>query len=235
MTTHHLLLAAAVLSLTSCAFDAPPSGPVQHETRSVDRDNSELVKVDLNIGAGDLKVSGGSSKLMDGEFTYNVAAWKPEIRYNNTGVRGYLTINQPSTGSLHTGNLKYEWDVRLNDSIPLDMKIKFGAGQGDLNLGSLTLRSLEVDMGVGELKVDLRGEPKRDYDVHIRGGVGECNVYLPQNVGIYADASGGIGGVKADGLRKEGNHYVNDAYDKSKVKVHLDIRGGVGSINLIGG
>jgi hypothetical protein len=35
-------------------------------------------------------------------------------------------------------------------------------------------------------------------------------------------------------LRKDGSQYLNDLYGKSKVTVRLDIRGGVGSIRLIG-
>ena len=102
-----------------------------------------------------------------------------------------------------------------------------------MNLGGMSLRSLDIEMGVGELKLDLRGNPKRSYDVRIRGGVGEATVHLPKDVGIEADAQGGIGGISAPGLRKEEGRYVNDAYSSAKTKIHLNIRGGVGAINLI--
>lgn len=90
-------------------------------------------------------------------------------------------------------------------------------------------------MGVGELRVDLRGTPKNSYDVSIHGGVGEVTVYLPEGVGVVADAKGGIGGISARGLQKRDGQYVNDAYGHAKTTVRLDIRGGVGSINLVGG
>lgn len=227
------LLAVAALALTGCVV-IEHTGPTLHDTLHVERDKAEMVKVDLRMGAGELKVSGGATKLVDGAYDYNVPESKPVVRYDNSGLRGYLSIEQPSTRTIHTGSTKYTWDLRFNDEVPLDMSVHLGAGEGRLDLGSLSLRSVEVNMGVGELRLDLRGEPKRDYDVHIRGGVGEARVYLPRNVGIYADATGGIGGIKTSGLRKEGGHWVNDAYDKSKVKVHLDVRGGVGEINLIG-
>jgi hypothetical protein len=227
------LFAAAPIFLTGCGFDTSPAGPLQSETKIIERDNAELVKVDLKMGAGELRVQGGAAKLMEAEFSYNVPSWKPDVRYSNTGVRGYLTVEQPSTSKV-AGQNRYIWDLKLSDEVPLDLTVHFGAGEAKLNLGSLSLRSVEMDMGVGEIKVDLRGQPKRDYDVHIRGGVGEATVYLPRDAGVYADASGGIGGIKATGLRKQGSHYVNDAYETSKVKIHLDIRGGIGAINLIG-
>ena len=88
-------------------------------------------------------------------------------------------------------------------------------------------------MGVGQLDLDLRGTPKKSYDVRIQGGVGEATVRLPSNVGVEAEARGGIGEVHASGLRKEGSRYVNEALADSKVAIHLEIEGGVGSIRLI--
>jgi predicted membrane protein len=92
---------------------------------------------------------------------------------------------------------------------------------------------VNVEIGVGELKMDLRGAPKNDYAVSIRGGVGEATIYLPEAVGIEADVEGGIGGIHAPGLEKRDGRYVNDAYGRAKNTVRLDIRGGIGAINLL--
>ncbi len=116
---------------------------------------------------------------------------------------------------------------------PPSLTARVGAGEVRLDLGTLTLRSLEIEMGAGELRLDLRGHPKDDYDVRIRGGAGEATVYLPPNVGVFAKASGGLGEINVQGLRQESGHWVNDAYETAKVQIHLDIQGGVGAINLI--
>jgi hypothetical protein len=170
---------------------------------------------------------------MQGDFTYNVASWKPSIRYSSTGSLGSLTIEQPGANSVHVGNVKYQWDLRLNKEVPLDMKVHCGAGKARLDLGSLALRSVEVAMGVGELDMDLRGSPKHSYNVHVQGGVGEATIRLPGDVGVYAEAAGGIGEIRAQGLRREDGHWVNDAHDHSRVNIRLDIEGGIGSIRLL--
>ena len=42
----------------------------------------------------------------------------------------------------------------------MDLKVHFGAGEARLDLGSLDLRSVAVDMGVGKLQMDLHvGQP----------------------------------------------------------------------------
>src|SRR3569832_983961 len=49
------------------------------------------------------------------------------------------------------------------------LRVTTGAGESHLDLGSLALRRVEVEMGVGEVQMDLRGNPKHDYEVRIRG------------------------------------------------------------------
>ena len=134
---------------------------------------------------------------------------------------------------MHGGSYVYKWNLRLNDSIPLDLLADLGAGEADLNLGTLNLRSLQVNMGVGEIRLDLRGKPKRDYTVEINGGVGHARVYLPNDVGILATAAGGIGDVSVRGLEKRGGLWINPAHENAPVTIHLDIKGGIGAIEVI--
>jgi hypothetical protein len=220
----------SVLALAGC--NSVPTGPEQHESRSVELDKAERVRVELKMPMGEMDVRGGARQLVDAEFDYNVPAWKPDIRYRSTGSAADLAIEQQGPTSV-SGHAKNRWDLRFNDSVPLDMRVECGAGEARLNLGRLSLRSLEIQMGAGTLRLDLRGTPTKDYSVRIRGGVGEATVYLPRDVGVSAIAGGGIGEVSVSGLHKDGDRYVNDAYDRAPVKIRLDIQGGVGSIKLI--
>jgi N-terminal domain of toast_rack, DUF2154 len=232
MIAKSLLLIGIVLCLAGCVINSTPTGPLQYDSFHLDRDRSELVKVHLNMGAGKLQAGSGTDKLLQAYFTYNVASWKPIVRYDP----GALTIDQGKAGHVNfqPGQNKYQWDLRFNRETPLDFDVDFGAGEAQLDLGSLNLRGVKVDMGVGKLDLDLRGHPQHDYDVHINGGVGEAIVRLPADAGVYANAQGGIGQVKARGLRKEGDHWESGTYSTAKVKVHVDVQGGIGSITLIG-
>lgn len=230
MKFKYLALAAGAICLAGCVIGTTPTGPMQYDSRAVERDKSELVSVNLEMGAGDLKVGSGTSKLAQAYFTYNVPSWKPVMDYSS----GNLTISQPGKTHSHMGNVKYEWDVRLGQEVPFELRVHFGAGEAQLDLGSLDLRDVDVQMGVGQLRMDLRGDPKHDYGVHIHGGIGEATVRLPMKAGVYATAEGGIGEISVHGMHKEGNHWVNEAYDTSKVKVRVDVRGGIGRIELIG-
>ncbi len=224
-------LGVSCLWLAACGPQWGPPGPERTETRSIELDKSEEVRVDLKMGAGELRVHGGSDKLMEGRFTYNRLRLRPEISYDAGGFRGHLVVEEPH----HVGSAspRYVWDLTFNDQKPLDLDVNCGAGESRLDLADLTLRRVSVNMGVGELKMDLRGAPKNDYEVSVHGGVGEATIYLPDNVGIDAHVEGGIGGIHAPGLEKRDGRYVNQAYGRARTTVRLDIEGGIGSINLI--
>ncbi len=230
MTKIATILAAAA-TFTGCTISTVPTGPVQYDSKVIDRDASESAHVNVNMGAGDLKVSSGTEKFLRAYFTYNVPQFKPDVRYSTAGGVANLTIDQPESHA-HFGHVKYEWDLRLNKDIPLDLDVHFGAGQAQLDIGSLTLRRLGVEMGVGQLQLDLRGAPKNDYTVNIQGGVGEADIKLPNTVGIEATASGGIGEISVNGLTKESGRWVNDAFRNPGVKIHLDVKGGIGAIHI---
>jgi hypothetical protein len=224
-------LLATVLVLSGCYFDHV--GPLEHSTQSVELDKSEMVNVELRMGAGELRVEGGSARLMEADFTCNIPSWKPIVNYDSSSFRGRLTVEQPAgiRGGGGPGST-YKWDLRLNNDRAIDMVAHLGAGEARLDLGSLNLRRVEINMGVGELRLDLRGTPKRDYDVKIKGGVGQATVRLPSDVGVDATATGGIGDIQVRGLEKRDGRWINPAHQHAPVTIHLDVSGGVGNITI---
>jgi hypothetical protein len=231
MNAKSAVLFAACVCSSGCVVETA-NGPVRQETRTIERDTAETTRVSLQMGAGELRVVGGAAPLLQADFKYNVPAWKPEIRYHSFAGRADLSIRQPARVG-HIGNAKYDWDLRFNNEIPTDLLLHFGAGEAHLDLGSLNLRSVEVEMGVGEIHMDLRGAPKHDYNVRIRGGIGEATVNLPANAGIYAKAEGGLGEIKVQGLRQENGRWLNEWYDSNRPQIRVDVSGGIGQINLI--
>jgi len=235
MTRGAFAVLAALLALVAagCTVDDTPDRWTKHSQVRLDLGRAESVRADINMGAGELQVRGGAAKLLEADFTYNREDWKPEVIYDGGSFRGMLTIRQPN--NVHSfGHVNYTWNLRFNDSVPLDLRINCGAGQSKLDLGRLDLRSLDVNMGVGQIEADLRGRPKRDYDVKIDGGIGEAIVDLPNTVAIVADAKGGIGGIDVQGLHKSGDRWVNDLYENGKggPTIHVAVNGGIGSIKL---
>ncbi len=224
-------IASLALTLTGCIVSTTPTGETRTESHSIDLPKAEIVHAEIKMSAGDLKLRSGATKLMDGEFRYNVDAWKPQVKYEQTGFRGQLTVEQGGTAGT-TGQVVNEWSIRLNDGIPIDLEAKLGAGEARLDLGGLTLRSANIKMGAGTSEVSFSSEPKHSFDLTVRGGVGEATIRIPRSVGVIAKAKGGIGEINVRGLTKQDGSYVNEAYGKSKTVVNVDVQGGIGQINL---
>src|SRR5262249_32008376 len=136
MSARFLLLIPSSLLFTSCVVEHS-AGPVQYDSKTVDAEGAQSVHAAFHMVAGDLRISDGAQQLARADFTYNVPSWKPEVKYNKIGERGTLTIRQPEGSNVHIGNTRYRWEVQLNNKIPTDLEIHFGAGQARLDLGSL--------------------------------------------------------------------------------------------------
>ncbi len=235
-----LLVAAVAVALFAGACGTQSGGTqqvgeMQRESQTIQPENAQSVHTKLIMGAGELNLTGGADQLMEGEFSYNVADWKPKVNYEVSGNKGELVVRQGSGGGVSLGgDARNEWDIRLNDELPTDLAVQMGAGESDLDLDSLTLTGLSLQMGAGKTTVDLTGDYSRDFDASIEGGVGEATVLLPSEVGVRAKARGGLGKINAEGLQRVGDAYVNDAYGESEVNLRVDVQGGIGKINLEG-
>jgi hypothetical protein len=234
-----LLISILCLGLSSCSINIGPdaeerakkSSSITRESRSVEKSNVEMVRAEIDMGAGELKIKGGAEKLLEAEFAYNRPSWKPEVRYESTGFRGQLLVKQGKGSS--TGDVVNKWDLKLANNVPMDIEVTCGAGDNNLDLKDLTLRSVQIRLGAGRVEVDLRGKPVKDYEVKIEGGVGQAIVRVPKDIGVIAEARGGLGEVHVEGFDKDGGSYVNESYRKSKTTIHLDVKGGIGEIRLI--
>ncbi len=234
MRSEFVLFIISLCALPACTdFVVTDSTPPRIVTESVELGDAENVTAEIKMPAGELKLTGGTAKLMEGEFQFTSAALEPVVRYEATGFRGRLNVEGQtgnSTTNLSGGD---RWTIRLNDETPLDLKVHLGAGDNQLDLRGMNLRSVDVNMGVGECDVNLLSEWDRNFKVDIRGGVGEATVRVPSNIGVIAHATGGIGEIHAIRFRKEGDTYYSEAYGESPITITLNVKGGIGEINLI--
>jgi len=221
----------AALLLAGCSSEARV-GALRNESQSVELGNAETVRVEIDYGAGDLQVAGGAEKLLEADFTYNVARLKPEVEYAD----GTLVVRQPETRGIPvlpgiTG-FRNEWDLRFNDEAPMELQMNMGAGTSDLQLTGLSLIKLDISLGAGISTIDLSGDWERDLDVAIDSGAADITVRLPGEVGVRVEVEAGPTAIEALGLRREGNIYTNDAYGLSEVTLRVNVEAGIGRINL---
>jgi archaellum component FlaG (FlaF/FlaG flagellin family) len=235
-TSRIVLFAAAlaVLGASACSFSNRTAiRQTQTDTDSVPLGGANSADVAIAMGPGNLKLAGGAEALMQATFKYNVPAWKPRVVYSVREGKGFLTVRQSgSTGSLTFG-AQNEWNISLNNSVPLDLRIQVGAGQAYLALGALALDNLGFDEGAGDSNIDLSGNWKKNASVSIEGAEGKTVVHLPADVGARVMVEEGIGEVNAGKLKKENGAWVNSAYGKSPATLNVTIHNGTGEVDLL--
>jgi len=202
-----------------------------HHNKVIETAGAKAVKMSVKMPAGEIRIGGGASQVLEGDFNYGDGWLSPKIDYSVSDGVGELDLSQESAGKLmtHSDNT---WNLKVNDALPLDLEVDVGAGRGEFRFAKVNLTRLELNIGAGEVDVDLSGERAKDLEVDVHGGVGEANIRLPKNVGVVATVHGGLGSVDTHGLKEEDGQYVNEAYGKSPTTIHLTVNGGIGSIKL---
>jgi hypothetical protein len=233
MKTKNLLIALLLITglLSGCSSGAKV-GPLESESQSVELGGLRSVNVNIDFGAGDLKVTGGASKLMQADFNYNVAELKPVVKFTD----GMLFVQQPAVDGLPVlqgiTDFRNEWNLHLADQVPMKLKVNMGAGNSDLKLAGLSLTGLDLTLGAGTSTVDLNDDWMRDLDVTIDAGATDLSVRLPKDIGVRVKVEDGPHTIAAPDLKQDGNIYTNDAYGVSSVTLHIDLRSGIGLIHL---
>ena len=142
-----------------------------HISEVRDLQNAASLNAVIEMPAGELNISGGTSHAVEGDFEYSAAWSRPRVDYHVSGNAADLDISQDNHGPT-LGPDDNTWRVHLNNAIPIDLHVKMGAARGNLKFHEVNLKQLRVEIGVGQVNVDLTGDRKADLDVEIHGGIG---------------------------------------------------------------
>jgi hypothetical protein len=227
-----VLLVLCLAALACNGININQAGAMQTETKSVELGTAASAKVQLNMAAGELNLTGGADQLMQATFSYNVPEWQPSVDYTVSGSQGELMVQQGGQDVNVVSNMSNTWDIQLDSQIPLDLEVHSGASAGKLDLSSLDLTSLRVETGVGNTDVNLDGTWQHDVNAAIKGGVGALTVTLPDGIGVRVDHGSGLVSWETSGLAESGGYYVNQAYGDSPYTLFLKVEAGVGSVTL---
>ena len=211
------------------------AGELRSESRRVATDGAKALKVEIKMTAGSLSIKGDTVEALEATFTYDDADWKPpQVDYVVTGDgKGNMVVEQNATGRPAMKPGHCEWDIRLNQILPTELKVKLGVGKADLRLANLQLTHLYVESGVGELNMDLSGKLERNVMAFVKSGIGDTTLQLPQDVGVRIQSSTGIGNLQPHGLAWDGRAYTNNLYSRNAVTLDIIIEGGMGKISMI--
>ncbi|MDQ3912339.1 MAG: toast rack family protein [Actinomycetota bacterium] len=188
-------LVLALILVLVLAAGCARVGELRTERRSVELQEAESVRTDLSMSTGDILVGGGAENLMDATFTYNVPQWKPEISYTGLAEHKELTVKQPDVPGPTFGNIHNDWEVLLNDAVPMNLSVSNSSGDGQLDLGSLSLKSLFLDFSSGDVAADVGGDKPLLEKITVDSSSGDVGVDMTGDytspMGLEVDMSSG--------------------------------------------
>ena len=110
--------------------------------------NEALVQIDM--GAGRLKITAGADKLVEGTISYNVASWEPKVSVKSDGV--VISQEHSTNVGIPNNDIKNNWELKLG-SIPIALSISAGAYDGEIDLTGLSITNLEINDGASKAVV----------------------------------------------------------------------------------
>ncbi|MRH44518.1 hypothetical protein GH741_17885 [Aquibacillus halophilus] len=210
-------------------------GDIEKDEIVVKKDQATELEMELDLGAGEMHVTGGANDWITGEIEYNSSKLKPKVSYDLDGKTGKASIKQKKNVNLNVefGEHKNRWYLQLTDDIPMDLQVDVGASDTKLDLRGIQLTELNLDAGVGDIEVDLSGDWQESFDATIHTGIGETTVILPKDVGVKVVSEKGIGTADFTGFISQGdNVYVNEAYETADVVIMVEAEMGIGEANF---
>ncbi|WP_144787939.1 toast rack family protein [Lysinibacillus fusiformis] len=226
-----VMMGTSVFVLSGC-FSFMPN-KMQEETILVEMDKAKMLEVDIDLGVGEMNLTGGAKEWVEGKADYNIKKLAPQVNYDVSGDTGEVEIKHKGSTKLGISNIKNTWAIQLNDDIPMDLTVETGASLANLDLQGLQLEKLDIEAGVGDLTVNLGGDWKKSFKANIETGVGQTTIIVPSKVGVKLTTEKGIGSSNVEGLISKGKGvYVNEAYDKADVVLDIKSEIGVGDITF---
>ncbi len=224
-----LITVLAVVSI-SCgiSIDLPVeqinTGPTVREEINIPLvDAGTPAELVIGFGAGELKIDPGTQDaLVAGVAEYNVPDFKPDVTIDGNRV-------SLETGDLEIGGIpsfrnrfKNEWNLQLG-SQPMELSINAGAYKGILELGGLSLLSLDISDGASEVGLSF-SNPNLVAMELLRYNTGASSVKLT-----------GLANANAQEMIFKGGagEYVLDFSGQLQQDMDVSIDAGISSVNLI--
>lgn len=162
------------------------------------------VRFDIKFGAAEAELDLGGLNLTRAEI--NTGATDATVRFSTptTGRCGDLTI--------HVGAAQFKTE----------------------QLGNSRCERFEFMGGVGDLTLDFTGDwgtqPRPRADISV--GLGSLTLRLPRDVGVQIDLARVFSTFDQSGLIKRDGAYYSPNFDSAAIKLRLNVKSALGSVNV---
>lgn len=163
------------------------------------------ISLSAYIKAGETKLDLGDLRIVD----FELRNWAGEASIN---------FSEPNRTTMRT----------------FDVNVKVGQVEL-LNLGNALFEDADINSGIGELRVDFRGENLERSTAHIDLDIGETTIILPEDVGVKLKVTKFLFLSEVrypHWFDKRGQYYYSENYEDSKKNLAINISSGLGELSI---
>ncbi len=184
----------------------------------------EALDVEVKYAAGRLVVGPAKGPMLyEMKLRYDEDDFTPLSDYDAAAGSLKLGVTgRVDTGPRVSGESESRAEISLGRGVPLALDLTFGAGEADLDLGGLSLRSVDISTGASDTHVRFDSPNQvRSEEFRVRAGAAELRIDNIANARADKfDFAGGVGETTLD----FGGTWENDM--EAQVKL------GIGEVNI---
>jgi hypothetical protein len=219
-------------------FTRRGSWDVQREEASIPLDGASEAALTFHHGAGRLSVKGGAAadQLVSGSFGGGLDSTRRtesgrlavDMRVRDRDAAHFIFA--PWRGGW-AGAL--DWDVALNQTVPLTLRLETGASETRLFLRDTQLRELRLKTGASSTSIELPAAAGFTR-VFVESGAASVRIRVPQGVAASIDVKSAMAGIHVDAARfpRSGARNESPDYASAMNKVEILVETGVGSVDI---
>lgn len=220
-----------ILILYGAFYDGAKANTVGFETDFAKPAETSYGKLNLNIGAARININAEENNLLV------VNAQGTKLDYSNTYKNNKETAVFSFANKNHnpivfsTRNNSYNF--KLNENVIWDLDLDLGAISGTLDLENIAIKSIDLDMGAGNLDIILGNKYDRS-NININSGASGLNIIVPKDVGMKIKLDSSLSKVNIEDLNliKLGSYYITPGYEEKDAKLEFNVNMGVGKVDF---
>ena len=185
----------------------------------------------VQLRAGNLKVSSETERLVSADLEY----WKREpittSEYSGFDSSATVEIRDKERGwkgwSWRAWGAK-DWDIKLTDQIPINLRIYAKATDGELDLSDLRVKNLNLETKAGNFDIKL-GDLVDQVNGTIESDASRLHLLIPEDVGLKIENHSRLTSTSFSGLSvlKYDNIYETSNFEQAPRKITLSLEGSV--------
>ncbi|HWG84336.1 MAG TPA: LiaF domain-containing protein [Deinococcales bacterium] len=220
-------------TLTSCVL----TGRLHTESLEQTLGGAREAHVTIAASVAELSVEAVRSPAMLLEGTADIPdRSRIDKDFRLVGGTAYLSYRERGHGGpvvVPVRNTTPRWEIGLSRDVPLDLELKTGFGESNIDLSDLQVRSLEVSAGVGE--ADITMPARGSIEARVQSGVGEVTVHVPRGMAVRVRGKTGLGDLHVSGrdMNVNDGEYRSRDYDDASNRLDLYVKAGIGQVDVI--